>query len=69
MRYADMITVVVHERESDAPLRVEPELIAHLLRKTPSISANSMPGKRTLIFAMSREEWEREFPAETQPAL
>lgn len=68
MRYADMITVVVHERESDAPLRVEPELIAHILRKKPSISANSTPGKRTLIFAMSREEWERDFPHETQPA-
>lgn len=66
MRYADMITVVVHDRESDAPLRVEPDLIAHLLRKTPSVSANSALGKRTLIFAMSREEWEREFPAESR---
>ena len=67
MRHADMITVVVHDRESDAPLRIEPDLIAYLLRKTPLISDNSTPGKRTLVFAMSREEWERQFPAEPQP--
>jgi hypothetical protein len=64
MRYADMITVVVHERDTDAPLRVEPELIAHLLRQTPKVNSGAQPGKRTLVFAMSREEWEREFPAE-----
>lgn len=68
MRNADMITVVVHERESDAPLRVEPDLLAFILSKKPSISANSTPGKRTFVFAMSREEWEREFPRETPPA-
>lgn len=63
MRYADMITVVVHERDTDAPLRVEPELIAHILSQPPMVNSRAQPGKRTLVFAMSREEWEREFPA------
>ena len=63
MRRADMITVVVHDRDTDAPFAVEPDLIAHILRKTPQVSSGSAPGKRSLIFAMSREEWEREFPA------
>jgi hypothetical protein len=65
MRYADMITVVIHERDTDAPLRIEPDLIAHLLRQTPRINNGTLPGKRTLVFAMSREEWERDFPTET----
>jgi hypothetical protein len=62
MRRADMITIVVHDRDTDAPFEPEPELIAHLLNKPPRVNSSPLPGKRTLIFAMSREEWEREFP-------
>jgi hypothetical protein len=68
MRRADMITIVVHDRDTDAPLAVEPELIAHILGKTPQIASGTVLGKRSLIFAMSREEWEREFPVHS-PAI
>jgi hypothetical protein len=69
MRNVDMIMVIVHDRDTNAPLRVDPELIAHILRKTPRINSSPTPGRRTLVFAMSREEWEDELPAETRPAL
>jgi hypothetical protein len=65
VRNADMITFIVHDRESGVPFRVDLELIAHLLRKPPQVLSRPLPGKRTLIFAMSREEWEREFPTES----
>lgn len=65
MRHAEMITVVVHDRDTDSPMAVEPDLVAHILRKDPQINSSKVPGRRTLVFAMSREEWESEFPAKT----
>ncbi|MCA3246555.1 MAG: hypothetical protein ING29_08795 [Azospirillum sp.] len=64
-----MITIVVHDCETAEPLRVEPDLVAHILRTKPRISAGSIPGMRTLVFAMSHEEWAGDFPAARPPAV
>lgn len=64
MRRAEMITVVVHERATDEPLEIEPDLVAHVLARAPTVSSGSVPGKRTLVFAMSKEDWEQKFPAD-----
>lgn len=64
MRNAQMITIVIHDRRGGAQFRPDLSLIAHVLRKPPWIRTNAASGARTLVFAMSREEWEREFPDE-----